>query len=135
MRRRGVERPAHREQREGAGVAEAARADEARRSFRHETELDERRGEARGAAGDHVVAVQQHGGADTDCEAGHGRDQGLLRTRERMEKAHDRRCEAFGVLHHRQEIGEIVAGAEGARRARDDDAAQRRRLVGAFERG
>ena len=79
-------------------------------------------------AGDHIIAMQQHGGADADRDALHGGDQRLLAARERMQKSGS--PARPGRRHARprpsRKSCQIVAGAERARHARDQDAADLR---------
>jgi hypothetical protein len=78
--------------------------------FRHRAQVDERGQELGVVGGHHQVGVQQHGGAhahgvalDADhqrlFEAAHGADKG--------------RRAAFGAFTGGQEVGQVVAGAEG----------------------
>ena len=80
-----------------------------------------------------MIAMQQHGGADADGEALHGCDQRLLAAHERMQKADHRLAQAAAMRGDGQEIHQIVAGAERARRARDQQCSGCC-LSGAFER-
>ena len=75
LRLLGVERLAHHQQLEGAPMPHQARRQQARSGLRHQPEADERRREARIGRRDHIVAMQQHGGADADRDALDGGDQ------------------------------------------------------------
>ena len=76
-------------------------------------------------AGEHVVAVEQHGGADPDRDAVDGGDDRLDVVRQRIEEFYrirrarhvDLRCALL------EEILDIVAGGEHAGAAGDDNAA------------
>ena len=80
----GGERAAHHQQRERARLAHQPRRDQAGSGFRHQAEPDEGRGKARVIGGHHMIAMQQHGGADADRVALHGGDQRQLAARQRV---------------------------------------------------
>ncbi len=62
----GAEGASHHQHRKGALMSHGARHQQAGGAFRDQAEMDERRGKRRRRAGENVVAVEQHGGADTD---------------------------------------------------------------------
>ena len=68
-------------------------------------------------ARDHLIAMQQHGGANADRGAADRRNQGLFAARQSVEKAHDRRAES-AARRHRDEIVKVIAGTENISRAR-----------------
>jgi hypothetical protein len=83
-------------------------------------------------AGDDVVAVQQHGGADADGNAGHGGDHGFLPQRQRLEKIKRLRITAaFGGF---QKIVDIVTGAKRAGGAGKHDATDGVALIALAQR-
>jgi len=121
----GAERPAHHQQRKRARLTHQPRGNQAGGRFRHQAEADEGRRKPRFAAGHHVIAMHQHGGAEADRVALHGGDQRCLAARQRVKKAQDRRAERTASHRHRKKIADVVAGAEGGGCARDQQAAQR----------
>ena len=78
-------------------------------------------------AGDRIVAMEHHGGADADRDALHGGDQRLFGPRQRIEKADDGVAEPLAAGRGLMKSPQIVAGRECAGRAADQHAADRRR--------
>jgi hypothetical protein len=98
-------------------MAHQPRRNQARAGFRQQAERDEGRQQHRIVGRDHLIAMQQHRGADTNCGAADGRDQRFFTTCQCMQEANDRRTERAASCH-RDEIVEVVAGAEDFRRTR-----------------
>lgn len=98
----------------GARVTHQAREDEAGSGFRTETKIDERELEAGGGSGINEVAVQKHGGANADGDAGDGREDGLGSGGESLQKK-DRGTglTRLGV----SKVHEIIAGGKAILRA------------------
>ncbi len=59
-------------------MSHGARHEQAGGGLRNQTEMDERRRKCRRGAGENVVAMKQHGGADADGDAVHRADQRLV---------------------------------------------------------
>ena len=73
-----------------------------------------------------MVAMQEHGRADADGVALHGGDQWLFAVQQHVEKTDDRRADRAVVVRELDEIADVVAGAEIARAAGDEQAAEGR---------
>ena len=85
-------------------------------------------------AGDDVIAMQQHGGADADRKAADRGDQRFLIARERMEKFHGLRPQP-AALRRFEKFGDIGAGAERVGPAGDHDATDGLARRGFVQRG
>ncbi len=71
-------------------MSHKARRDQTGTSFRQQAEANEWRGKARIVRCDHMVAMHQHGGTDTDRIALHGGNERQFAARQCMEKTDDR---------------------------------------------
>ena len=72
--------------------------------------------------------MQQHGGADADRAALHGRDQRFGRARDRVDEARDMTFAVEGAGRHHRELADVVAGGEHVALAAQHDHADR--LIG-----
>ena len=106
----GVERLPHDQKFERAMKPDQPRHQQARSGFRYETEVDKWRREARIARRHHVVAVQQHRGADADRDTLNRGDQRLGAVGETVQEAHGLWPQALHMLGCVQEILEVGAG-------------------------
>src|SRR6185503_1386731 len=79
--------------------------------------------------------MQQHGGADADGEASHGRDQRPIGSGESMEKTDHGRSEALAGSGGLREFLQVVARRKRPGHAGDDDAADCGIAIGVFQRG
>ncbi len=82
----GADRAPHHQCGERTLVSHGARHQQAGGAFRNQAQMDERRRERRRRAGENVIAMEQHGGADADRDAIDRGDDRLDVVRERIEK-------------------------------------------------
>ncbi len=80
-------------------------------------------------AGDHVIAMQQHGRADSDRCATDRRDQWFVATRQCVQEP-DNRCTERAALRHRDEIVEVIARAKDLGSASEQQTSHARVLAG-----
>ncbi|MCY1441331.1 hypothetical protein D9M71_576440 [compost metagenome] len=101
------------------GVAEQTRQQQAGTKLRAHTQWRERDAQLGRTADQHLVAMQQQGGADADRRATDGSNQRLFQAHDHPHQAEHRAVQVAGWVV--EEVAKVVASAEAVRPTGDDD--------------